>query len=196
MCGWTSVCLTCTCIEVGTECQWAIKVILYDVCKWLCYEMSPSVWKRRSVDVTQGWEEMVWWIMHPVWKGVIRLCMCGWVEECRGHSMDVFSHMCFASVCHSLPILSFISLAFSSSSINLYSPNKRSFSHQRRCFSRTPAPLTQNILAYFYSPVLRHDLYSVCYFCSAHSHSINVHINGLANFRPATASKTHIRCGI
>lgn len=64
MCGRTSAWLVCPCIQVGTECQWPIKVILYDVCKWLCYEMSPSVRKRRSEEVTQSWEEMVWWIMY------------------------------------------------------------------------------------------------------------------------------------
>lgn len=69
----------------------------------------------------------------------------------------------------SLPILLIlIFLLRFTSCLILHSPDKP----RRRCFSRAPALLIQNILAYFYSPLLRHHLYSVCYFCSALMYSI------------------------
>lgn len=154
MCGWTSASLACLCIEVGTGCQWAVKVILYDVCKWFCYEMSPSLRKRRSAEVTWGWEEKVWWIMYLYAKGVIRLCMSRLVEEHHSHWMGVFSPMLFCYLLRSLfPILSF-PLWFSpphSLQSTQSCPNKPSFSHLRGCFCRTPALPIQNILAYFYT---------------------------------------------
>lgn len=52
------------CLSGFPMCQWAINVILYHVCKWICYEMSLSPRERRSVEGTRGWDEPAWRIMY------------------------------------------------------------------------------------------------------------------------------------
>lgn len=129
MCGWTSTCLSCLCIQVGTECQLAIKVILYDVCKWLCYEMSLWLRKRRSVEVTHSRQETVWWIMY-LYEKVLKLCMRGWMKA--HHSECMFPPTCFSVS----PLCSISSpsclLCFTQSSLS----KKNQIQPPKECFSR------------------------------------------------------------
>lgn len=164
MCGWTSACLTCPRMQVGTECQWAIKVTLYDVCKWLCNEMSPSVRKRRSVEVTQGWEEMVWRIMYLYEKVSLGYaCVAGWWSV----TMDVFPHIFFVFICIHFQNFNFFSWfpplpsSIYTVQINpLSATSEGALAEHLHCSYRISWP-TLRVMCY--------DLHSVCYFCSAYT---------------------------
>lgn len=82
ICGWASAWLDVFCIQVHGQCQWAIKVIIYDVCKWLCYEISQVLSKRRSEVVSQGWEEIVRCIMYRCEKVSLHKLTQVWLDGC------------------------------------------------------------------------------------------------------------------
>lgn len=158
--------------SLAIECQWAIKVTLYDVCKWLCYEMSPSVRKWRSVEVTRGLRGNCLVDNVPLWKGVITVgyaCVAGW--RCIAVTEWMFPPTCSSVHCSSPPLISstlISSLVFPSSLLSVYAihscPNIPSFSQPRgasaehlHCSYRISWP-TFTVLRF----VMTYTAYAIC----------------------------------